>query len=98
MLNFKNDYSEGACPEVLEALNKTNFEQTIGYGEDKYCEEAKILIRENINYQNADIYFLVGGTQTNTTVISHILKPYEAVIACKTGHISIHETGAIEAT
>ena len=98
MLNFKNDYSEGACPEVLEALNKTNFEQTIGYAEDKNCEEAKILIRENINYQNADIYFLVGGTQTNTTVISHILKPYEAVIACKTGHISIHETGAIEAT
>ena len=98
MLNFKNDYSEGACPEVLEALIKTNYEQTVGYGEDKYCEEAKKLIKENINSPNADIYFLVGGTQANTTVISHTLKPYEAVIACKTGHISIHETGAIEAT
>lgn len=98
MLSFKNDYSEGACPEVLEALNKTNYEQTIGYGEDEYCQEAKNLIRKNINSPNADIYFLIGGTQANTTVISHCLKPYEAVIACKTGHISIHETGAIEAT
>lgn len=98
MISFKNDYSEGACPEVLEALVKTNYEQTIGYGEDEYCEEAKNLIKENINYPNADIYFLVGGTQANTTVISHALKPYEAVIASKTGHISIHETGAIEAT
>ena len=98
MLNFKNDYSEGACSEVLEALVKTNYEQTVGYGEDEYCEEARNLIKENINYSNADIYFLVGGTQANTTVISHSLKPYEAVIACKTGHISIHETGAIEAT
>ena len=58
----------------------------------------KMCIRDSINYPNANIYFLVGGTQTNTTVISHSLKPYEAVIACKTGHISIHETGAIEAT
>ncbi|ALF21841.1 low specificity L-threonine aldolase [Fusobacterium animalis] len=98
MISFKNDYSEGACPEVLEALVKTNYEQTVGYGEDEYCEEARNLIKENINYPNADIYFLVGGTQANTTVISHSLKPYEAVIACKTGHISIHETGAIEAT
>ena len=98
MISFKNDYSEGACPEVLEALVKTNYEQTGGYGEDEYCKEARNLIKENINYPNADIYFLVGGTQANTTVISHSLKPYEAVIACKTGHISIHETGAIEAT
>lgn len=98
MISFKNDYSEGACPEVLEALIKTNYEQTVGYGEDEYCEEAKNLIRESINYSDADIYFLVGGTQANTTIISHCLRPYEAVIACKTGHISIHETGAIEAT
>lgn len=98
MINFKNDYSEGACPEVLEKLIETNYEQTIGYGEDEYCKEAKNLIKENINYPDADIYFLVGGTQTNTIIISHSLKPYEAVIACKTGHISIHETGAIEAT
>lgn len=98
MISFKNDYSEGACPEVLEALIKTNYEQTVGYGEDEYCEEAKKLIRESINNSDADIYFLVGGTQANTTIISHCLRPYEAVIACKTGHISIHETGAIEAT
>ena len=61
MINFKNDYSEGACSEVLEALIKTNYEQTVGYGEDEYCEKAKNLIKENINYPNANIYFLVGG-------------------------------------
>lgn len=59
MISFKNDYSEGACPEVLEALIKTNYEQTVGYGEDEYCKEARNLIKENINYPNADIYFLV---------------------------------------
>ena len=98
MISFKNDYSEGACQEILDSLVKTNFEQTLGYGEDKYCQKAKDLIREQLNNTDVDIYFLVGGTQTNTTVISHCLRPYEAVIACKTGHISIHETGAIEAT
>ena len=98
MISFKNDYSEGACQEILDALVETNFEQTLGYGEDKYCQKAKDLIKEQLNNTDVDIYFLVGGTQTNTTVISHCLKPYEAVIASKTGHISIHETGAIEAT
>lgn len=98
MLYFLNDYSEGAHPKVLDALVSTNNLQTIGYGEDKFCNEARDIIRKKVNCENADIYFFVGGTQTNLTTISHALKPYEAVIACKTGHISVHETGAVEAT
>ncbi|WP_067140522.1 threonine aldolase family protein [Oceanivirga salmonicida] len=98
MLFFLNDYGDGAHPKVLDALVKTNYEYTLGYGEDKYCIKAKKIIREKLNCKNADIHFLVGGTQTNLITISHILKPYEAVIACNTGHISVHETGAIEAT
>ena len=88
MISFKNDYSEGACQEILDTLVETNFEQTLGYGEDKYCQKAKDLIKEQLNNTDVDIYFLVGGTQTNTTVISHCLKPYEAVIASKTGRTS----------
>lgn len=98
MISFKNDYSEGAYPGILEALMSSNFEQTDGYGEDYHTENACRLIKERMKYENCSIYFLVGGTQTNLTVISHILRPYEAVIACNTGHINVHETGAIEAT
>lgn len=98
MLYFLNDYSEGTHPQILDALVKTNMEQTAGYGEDKYCNEARELIKKKIECENADVHFLVGGTQTNLTTISHFLKPYEAVIAVKTGHIAVHETGAIEAT
>ncbi len=98
MLYFLNDYSEGTHPKILETLVKTNLEQTAGYGEDKYSKEAKEIIKKKIECENANIYFLVGGTQTNLVSISHFLRPYEAVIACKTGHISVHETGAIEAT
>lgn len=98
MLSFNNDYSEGAHPKILEALVKTNLNSTVGYGEDEFSSEAKEVIRKKIACETADIYFLVGGTQTNTIAISHTLKPYEAVIACETGHIAVHETGAIEAT
>lgn len=98
MLSFNNDYSEGAHPKILDALINTNFLQTVGYGLDEFCEKAKKTIKNKIKYENCDIYFISGGTQTNTIAISHTLKPYEAVIACKTGHISIHETGAIEST
>lgn len=98
MLSFNNDYSEGAHPKILEALVKTNLDSTVGYGEDEFSSEAKEVIRKKIACETADIYFLVGGTQTNTIAISHTLKPYEAVIACETGHIAVHETGAIEAT
>ncbi len=98
MLFFLNDYSEGTHPQILDVLLKTNNEQTKGYSEDKYSNEAREIIKKKIECENADIHFMVGGTQTNLTVISHILKPYEAVIACKTGHIAVHECGAIEAT
>lgn len=98
MYSFLNDYSEGAHPLVLEALIRTNSEQTIGYGNDEYCEKARTVIKQRIANDHADIHFLVGGTQTNLTFISYVLKDYEAVIACDEGHINVHETGSIEAT
>lgn len=98
MISFRNDYSEGACPEIIEALVASNFVQHVGYGEDECCEAAKKAIKEVLEYENCDIHFLVGGTQANLTVISSILRPYEAVIAVDSGHINVHETGSIEAT
>ena len=98
MYSFKSDYSEGAHPKVLEALIQTNLEQTVGYGEDDYCNQARRIIKQKVNNENVDVHFLVGGTQANLTVISASLRPYQAVIACDTGHINVHETGAIEAT
>lgn len=98
MLYFMNDYSEGAHEKVLEALVKTNREQHVGYGVDDITEEAKMLIKKRINRLDADVHLLVTGTQTNTIAIAHFLRPYEAVIATDLGHISVHETGAIEAT
>lgn len=96
--NFKNDYSEGAHPTVLEALNKTNLIQAEGYGEDQYCDEAKNQILELLNTKTSAVHFVSGGTQANLIVISSLLKPYESVIAAESGHIATHETGAIEAT
>lgn len=98
MISFKNDYSEGALPVILEALVKTNMEQTVGYGEDEYTEAAADAIRDAIGCKDCYVRLLIGGTQTNLLTISHILRPYEAVIAANTGHISQHEAGAIEAT
>ena len=98
MYSFKSDYSEGAHPKVLEALIQTNLEQTVGYSEDDYCNQARRIIKQKVNNENVDVHFLVGGTQANLTVISASLRPYQAVIACDTGHINVHETGAIEAT
>lgn len=98
MYSFRNDYSEGAHPRVLEALTKTNLVQTIGYGCDPYCYEAANLIRSLCEAPRADVHFLVGGTQTNLVVLDALLQSYEAVIAAQTGHINVHETGAIEAT
>lgn len=98
MLYFMNDYSEGAHEKVLNALVKTNMEQHVGYGVDDITDEAAKLIKERINKPDADVHFLVTGTQTNTIAIAHFLRPYEAVIATDLGHISVHETGAIEAT
>ena len=98
MYSFRNDYSEGAHPKVLEALASTNLEQTVGYGMDPRCEAARNTIRRLCNAPDADVHFLVGGTQTNLIVIESLLRPYEAVIAAHTGHVNVHETGAIEAT
>lgn len=98
MISFYNDYSEGAHERILDALIRTNRLQSGGYGEDEYCEEAKTLIRRYLRKKETEIHFLVGGTQTNTTVISAILKPWQGVIAADTGHIAVHESGAIEAT
>ncbi len=98
MISFYNDYSEGAHERIIDALVRTNRLQSPGYGEDEYCEEAKSLIRRHFHKPETAIHFLVGGTQTNTTVIASVLKPYQGVVAADTGHIAVHESGAIEAT
>ncbi|MDO4378191.1 MAG: aminotransferase class V-fold PLP-dependent enzyme [Erysipelotrichia bacterium] len=96
MLSFTCDYLEGAHPEILKKLSQTNLEQTVGYGEDDYCLSAKEKIKKAIDNPNADIYFLCGGTQTNQIAIAGLLKPYEGVICADSGHINVHEAGAIE--
>ena len=96
MLWFMSDYMEGACPEIMEALAATNMEHTPGYGTDAYCAEAAEKIKEAISCPDAEVHFLVGGTQTNATVIDALLKSYQGVIAAETGHINVHESGAIE--
>lgn len=98
MIDFGSDYREGAHPKILERLAATNMEQTPGYGTDVYCEAARKKIRTACEAPNADVHFLVGGTQANTTVIASILRPYQGVISSTEGHIAVHETGAIEAT
>lgn len=98
MINFESDYTEGCIPEILEALQRTNTEQTGGYGIDPHCENARNLIRKACRAPKAEVQFLVGGTQANMTVIAHGLKPYQGVICADSGHINGHETGAVEAT
>jgi len=97
MYSFKDDYSEGCHPAILEALTRTNLIQQEGYGEDVYSKEAKKLIREKIQNPDAEIFLVSGGTQTNLIVIASALKPHESVICADTGHINLHEAGAIEA-
>lgn len=98
MLRFNCDYNEGACPRIIEKLNETNLEQTAGYGEDEYCAAAAELIRQRCGSPEADVHFLVGGTQTNLTLIAAALRPHQGVLSAESGHINIHESGAIEAT
>ncbi len=98
MISFENDYSTGAHPRVLEALGATNLEPAPGYGTDRFCASAAERIRAACADDTADVFFLVGGTQTNAVVISSLLAGYEGVIAADTGHIAVHEAGAIEAT
>ena len=95
---FTSDYCEGALPRIMKRLQETNMVQTVGYGEDEYCAQARGLIRSVCGCPDADVHFLVGGTQTNATVISSILKPYQGVLCAESGHINVHETGAVEHT
>lgn len=97
MIRFDSDYTEGCHPRVLDALVRTNMEQTPGYGLDEHCERARALIRSACAAPEADVHFLVGGTQTNATVIAAALRPWQGVLSPDTGHINCHETGAIEA-
>jgi len=96
MIRFDSDYMEGAHPAVMEALVRANSVQTPGYGEDEFCERAAALIRSRISMDGAAVHFLVGGTQTNRTVIVSLLRPHQGVVSAESGHIAVHETGAIE--
>lgn len=98
MYSFTNDYSEGAHPRILDALVKTNLEQSDGYGLDSYCIKASNALKVLLEKKDVDIHYLVGGTQVNLTFISSVLRPYQAAIAVDSGHIFVHEAGSIEAT
>lgn len=98
MYSFMNDYSETAHPNIMAAINKSITEQNTGYGLDTHCEHARQLLYKNLGDNTVDIHFLPGGTITNLTMISYALRPFQAVITADTGHINVHETGAIEAT
>ena len=95
---FASDYMEGAHPRLMARLNETNLERSAGYGLDPYCESARDRIRAACRCPEADVRFLVGGTQTNATVIDALLRPGQAALAADTGHINTHEAGAIEAS
>ena len=98
MIYFNSDYLEGAHPAIMQALERTNMCQSVGYSEDEYCAAAREKIKAACQAPDADVHFLVGGTQTNTTVIASILRPYQGVLTAVSGHINCHETGAIEST
>ena len=98
MILFRCDYAEGAHPEILRRLAETNFEQLDGYGCDPYTESARRKILEACACPSGDVFFLVGGTQTNATVIAAMLRDYEGAVAVETGHIGVHEAGAVEYT
>ena len=98
MIHFDTDYMAGAHPKVMERLLQTNAEQTVGYGCDHYTLRAKELVKQACEAPDARVYFLVGGTQTNSTVIDGVLERHEGVLAAESGHINVHESGAIEAT
>lgn len=98
MLYFSNDYSMGVHPQVLRAIEEKNTSYFDGYGMDQLTASATEKIRKACGHPVADVYYLIGGTQTNSTVIATILKPYEGVVAAETGHIGVHEAGAVEYT
>ena len=97
MLYFSSDYMEGCHPNILRRLSEINMDKNPGYGTDAICESAKNKIRAACGKPDAEVYFLVGGTQTNAVVIKSMLRSYEGVVAAATGHVAVHEAGAIEA-
>ena len=98
MLFFVNDYCEGAHEAILKRLMETNMEKVPGYGQDPFCDKAKEKIKEACGCPDGEVYFLVGGTQTNAVVIASVLNRYEGVLSAVTGHVNAHEAGAIEFT
>ncbi len=98
MIRFNCDYSEGAHPRILERLTQTNLEQSAGYGNDPYCRQAAEVIKTLCRCPRAEVHFLTGGTQTNLTVLAACSRPYQSIISAVSGHINVHEAGAIEAT
>ena len=97
LIYFNCDYTEGCHPNILKRLCETNMMQTVGYGEDEICDLARAKIRKACGREDVDVHFLVGGTQTNATVIAAILRPHQGALSADTGHINVHETGAVEA-
>lgn len=97
MMRFESDYLEGALPEIMQALEKTNMCQSAGYGNDPFCAAAAEKIKAECGAENAEVHFLMGGTQTNICVIAAALRPHQGVIAAESAHINVHETGSIEA-
>lgn len=98
MIFFRSDYGQGAHPKVMEALLRTNLEYTDGYGMDPHCENAAEMVKKLIGRDDCNVHLMVGGTPCNVTLIAATLRPYEAVVAVKSGHVYQHETGAVEAT
>ncbi len=98
MYSFMNDYSQTAHPNIINAISRSRSEQNAGYGSDMHCERAKQLLVKCMENASVEIHFLPGGTITNLTMISHVLRSFHGVITADTGHINVHETGAIEAT
>ena len=96
MLSFENDYNRGAHSKILQRLMETNLEQETGYGNDQFCASAREKICSACDAPDADVFFLTGGTQTNATVIDSLLRPYQGVVSAQTGHVNVHESGAIE--
>ena len=96
MIYFNSDYLEGAHPAIMQALERTNLCQSVGYSEDEYCAAAREKIKAACQAPDADVHFLVGGTQANFTVIAGSLRAFESVICAESGHINVHETGAVE--
>ncbi len=97
-LMFASDYMEGAHPKVLQALVETNLESVPGYGYDRFCDEARAQILDACACPNGEVYFVGGGTQANLVVLDALLEPWQGVVAANTGHVSVHEAGAIELT